>query len=109
MPKATRGTGEMVSVDGRRIRITNLDKVLYPETGTTKADVIAYYSEIADVLLPHCANRPATRKRWVHGVGTASKPGEVFFQKNLDNSTPSWVRRRPIEHSDRTNVYPLVN
>ncbi len=109
MPKATRGTGELVSVDGRRIRITNLDKVLYPETGTTKADVIAYYSEIADVLLPHCANRPATRKRWVHGVGTASKPGEVFFQKNLDNSTPSWVRRRPIEHSDRTNVYPLVN
>ncbi|MCU1583488.1 MAG: ATP-dependent ligase [Microbacteriaceae bacterium] len=96
-------------VGGHRIALTNLDKVLYPSTGTTKRDVLAYYAEIASVLLPHAANRPATRKRWPHGVGTAEEPGMMFFQKNLDRSTPKWVTRRSIEHSDHANEYPLVN
>jgi len=100
---------EVVSVGGHRLTLTNLDKVLYPETGTTKADVLAYYAEISDLLIPHAADRPATRKRWVNGVGTAGHPGQVFFQKNLDESTPSWVKRRAIEHKDHTNEYPLVN
>ncbi|GHD39490.1 ATP-dependent DNA ligase [Mycetocola manganoxydans] len=99
----------MVDVDGRRIAVTNLDKVMYPETGTTKADVLRYYAEIADVMVPYTANRPATRKRWVHGVGTARHPGEVFYQKNLDESAPGWVARRSIEHSSGPNEYPLVN
>jgi bifunctional non-homologous end joining protein LigD len=98
-----------VEIGGRRLRLTNLDKVLYPETGTTKADIIGYYSTIAPHLLPFVRNRPATRKRWVHGVGSADDPGEVFFQKNLDASTPDWVARVDIEHSDHRNVYPLVN
>jgi len=101
--------GETVDVDGRRIRLTNLDKVLYPATGTTKADVIDYYARIAPVMLPHCEQRPATRKRWVHGVGTDEEPGEMFFQKNLDDSTPAWVKRRSIQHKQRSNDYPLVN
>ncbi|WP_394768109.1 ATP-dependent DNA ligase [Lacisediminihabitans sp.] len=100
---------ERVTVDGHRLTLTNLDKVLYPSTGTTKRDVLAYYAEIADVLVPHAANRPATRKRWVHGVGTAEHPGQSFFQKNLEDSAPSWVKRRTIQHSDHSNVYPLVN
>ncbi len=104
-----RSASQVVTVGGHRITLTSLDKVLYPETGTTKADVIAYYAAVADVLIPHAANRPATRKRWVHGVGTAAEPGHMFFQKNLDTSTPSWVARRSIEHSDHVNVYPLVN
>ncbi|HLA14876.1 MAG TPA: non-homologous end-joining DNA ligase, partial [Gemmatimonadaceae bacterium] len=99
----------IVSVDGHRIRLTNLDKVMYPSTGTTKADVLDYYHRVADVLVTHATDRPVTRKRWVHGVGTAEKPGEMFFQKNLDDSTPDWVRRRPIEHKDHTNFYPLLN
>jgi len=99
----------VVTVDGHRIRLTNLDKVLYPETGTTKRDVLDYYARIADVLIPHAANRPATRKRWVHGVGTADEPGQMFFQKNLDESTPAWVTRRTIEHKNHANEYPLVN
>ncbi|MET1053055.1 MAG: ATP-dependent DNA ligase [Mycetocola sp.] len=103
------GDRQAVVVDGRRITVTNLDKVMYPETGTTKADVLRYYAEIADVMVPYTANRPATRKRWVHGVGTAEHPGEVFYQKNLDESTPSWVSRRSIEHSGGPNEYPLVN
>jgi bifunctional non-homologous end joining protein LigD len=100
---------EVVSVGGRHITLTNLDKVLYPSAGTTKRDVLAYYAGIAPVLIPHVANRPVTRKRWVDGVGTATQPGMAFFQKNLDASTPSWVERRSIEHRDHTNSYPLVN
>jgi bifunctional non-homologous end joining protein LigD len=99
----------VVTMDGHRIALTNAGKVLYPETGTTKGDVVDYYSAIADALVPHAENRPATRKRWVHGVGTAEHPGEVFFQKNLDDSAPRWVKRRTIEHVDHSNDYPLVN
>ncbi|MCS5713971.1 ATP-dependent DNA ligase [Herbiconiux sp. CPCC 205716] len=100
---------QTVTVGGHRLRISNLDKVLYPETGTTKADVLRYYAEIATVLVPHARNRPATRKRWVHGVGSDEHPGQVFFQKNLDEGTPDWVRRVEVQHSDHVNVYPLVN
>ncbi|TFB52037.1 ATP-dependent DNA ligase [Cryobacterium tagatosivorans] len=102
-------TKQVVLVGGRRIRLTNLDKVLYPETGTTKADVLGYYAAVADVLIPHARNRPATRKRWVHGVGTPEDPGQVFFEKNLPAGTPDWVKRARIEHTTRDAVYPLVN
>lgn len=101
---------QIVDVDGRRLRLTNLDKVLYPATGTTKADVLDYYARVADVLIPHARDRPVTRKRWVHGVGTEQQPGEMFFQKNLDDrSTPQWVPRRDVQHSDHANAYPMVN
>lgn len=101
---------QYVNVDGHRLKLTNLDKVLYPETGTTKGEVIDYYARVADVLIPHASNRPATRKRWVNGVGTEDAPGEMFFQKNVDDaSTPDWVKRRAIEHKSGPNVYPLVN
>ncbi len=100
---------ETVSIEGHRLTLTNLDKVLYPSTGTTKGDVLAYYAEIGTVMIPHLANRPATRKRWVHGVGTADAPGEMFFHKNLNDSTPQWVKRRAIQHSTRNTEYPLVN
>ncbi|MEO8527594.1 MAG: non-homologous end-joining DNA ligase, partial [Pseudolysinimonas sp.] len=99
----------LVSVGGHRLKLTNLDKVLYPESGTTKAEVINYYSRIADVLIPHARNRPVTRKRWVEGVGTDAKPGSVFFEKNLPTSAPSWIPSRDIQHSDHVNSYPLVN
>ncbi len=100
---------ERVRVDGRELVLTNLEKIMYPETGTTKADVLAYYAAVAPVLIPAARNRPATRKRWVHGVGTADAPGEMFFQKNLDHSTPGWVPRAAITHKDRAIQYPLVN
>ncbi len=103
------GDEQRVSVDGHRLTLTHVGKVMYPATGTTKRDVIAYYSAVAEVMLPHIRNRPATRKRWVDGVGTPKKPGMMFFQKNLDDSTPSWVTRRSIEHKDHANEYPLVN
>lgn len=103
------GTRDRVRVAGRELTLTNLDKVIYPETGTTKADVLAYYAAVAHVLIPAAANRPATRKRWVHGVGTAERPGELFFQKNLDHSAPGWLPRVAIAHKDGTIYYPMVN
>ncbi|VXB93321.1 DNA repair polymerase / 3'-phosphoesterase / DNA ligase [Arthrobacter sp. 9AX] len=100
---------ERVRVAGRELTLTNLGKVIYPETGTTKADILAYYAAVAHVLIPAAANRPATRKRWVNGVGTDEKPGEVFFQKNLEDSAPGWLPRAAITHKDRTIHYPMVN
>jgi bifunctional non-homologous end joining protein LigD len=101
---AGRGRGETVEVGGHRLQLTNLDKVLYPETGTTKADVLGYYAAVAEWMLPHVEGRPATRKRWVNGV-----EGPVFFEKNLPDSAPDWVSRHEIEHKDHANVYPMVN
>jgi len=103
------GSRERVRIQGRELVVTNLDKVMYPETGTTKADVLAYYAAVAPVLIPAAANRPVTRKRWVNGVGTADAPGQMFFQKNLEESTPGWIPRASISHKERSNQYPLVN
>ncbi|MGN7798452.1 ATP-dependent DNA ligase [Leifsonia sp. 22587] len=101
---------EVVEIDGRRLKLTNLDKVMYPETGTTKADIFGYYDAVAEAMIPHVRDRIATRKRWVHGVGTPDDPAEVFFQKNLDPaSTPDWVKQAAVTHKTSTNTYPLVN
>jgi bifunctional non-homologous end joining protein LigD len=109
MASHTSSEDQVVGIDGHRLTLTHLDKVMYPETGTTKGEVIAYYATVAEVMLPHIRNRAATRKRWVNGVGTEKKPGIVFFHKNLDDSTPSWVTRHTIVHKDHSNEYPLVN
>ncbi len=76
-----------VTVDGRRLRLSNLDKVLYPEVGFTKGEVIDYYTRVAPALLPHLANRPLTLKRYPNGV-----EGQFFFEKNAPRGTPDWVR-----------------
>ena len=74
---------------GRRAPLTlvNLEKVMYPRTGTTKAEVLNYYAQVAPVMLPHLADRAVTRIRWPHGTGDKS-----FFEKNTPGGTPSWVR-----------------
>ncbi|MXS73706.1 ATP-dependent DNA ligase [Microbacterium sp. CSI-V] len=99
---------QTVRIDGRRLRLSNLDKVLYPETGTTKGEVIDYYTRIAPRLLPHVQGRPVTRKRWPDGVGTAAEPGEPFFAKALEPGAPAWMPRHPIDHSSGAKDYPLV-
>lgn len=76
-----------VEVGGRRLALSNLDKVLYPETGFTKGEVIDYYARIADVVLPHLANRPMSFTRYPDGV-----EGGGFFAKNAPKGTPEWVR-----------------
>jgi bifunctional non-homologous end joining protein LigD len=100
---------QKVTVEGHRLTLSNLDKVLYPETETTKGEILDYCATIAPHLIRHARDRIATRKRWVDGVGTPDDPGDVFFEKNLPESAPSWIRSRAIRHSTGTKRYPLVN
>ncbi|MBC7303511.1 MAG: ATP-dependent DNA ligase [Nocardia sp.] len=86
------------------VELSNLDKVLYPQTGTTKGEVIAYYSAITEAALPHLTGRPVTRKRWPNGVDHSD-----FFEKNLPEHAPAWIRRATIEHSSRRVAYPLID
>ncbi|GAC67061.1 ATP-dependent DNA ligase [Gordonia soli] len=97
------GGGDSLEVDGHRISITNLSKVLYPASGTRKFEVIDYYSRIADTMLPHLAGRLITRKRWPNGI--ESTP---FFEKDLPDSSPAWIARYGIEHTSRVITYPLA-
>ncbi|QIG40339.1 ATP-dependent DNA ligase [Microbacterium sp. 4R-513] len=102
------GDEQLVRIGGRRLRLTNLGKVLYPETGTTKAEVIDYYTRIAPTMIPHVIGRPVTRKRWPDGVGTEEHPGQPFFAKDLERGAPDWVRRLPIPHSGGPKDYPIA-
>ncbi|GIF44794.1 non-homologous end-joining DNA ligase [Actinoplanes xinjiangensis] len=77
----------LVEIEGREVELSNLDKVMYPAAGFTKAEVIDYYTRIAPVMLPHLRGRAATRIRYPNGVDEAH-----FFEKNKPGGTPSWVR-----------------
>jgi len=87
-----------------RVKLTNPDKVLYPATGTTKAEVFDYYVRIAEVMVPHIAGRAVTRKRWPNGVDEPS-----FFEKQLASSAPDWLDRASISHRSGTTTYPIIN
>ncbi|GAB2839655.1 hypothetical protein GCM10027176_49490 [Actinoallomurus bryophytorum] len=90
-----------VEVDGTRLTLSNLDKVLYPAHGFTKGEVIDYYARVAPVLLPHLKGRPATRLRYPDGVD-----GQSFFEKNAPSHTPDWVRtvELPTPGGSRTSL-----
>ena len=75
-----------VEIDGRVLRLSNLDKVLYPEVGTTKAEVIDYYARIAPVMVPHLEDRGVTLRRFPDGVD-----GGSFFEKRCPSHRPDWV------------------
>jgi bifunctional non-homologous end joining protein LigD len=102
----------LVDVEGRTLKISNLDKVLYPRTGTTKGEVLNYYAQIAPTLLPHLADRCVTRIRWPHGVQEGS-----FFEKNVPQRTPSWVHTATVpttgsrgsSRNGDTLVFPIVD
>jgi bifunctional non-homologous end joining protein LigD len=79
-----------VEVGSRRLSVSNLDKVLYPEAGFTKAQVIDYYVRVAPVMLTHVAGRGVTLRRWPDGVG-----GESFFEKRCPKHRPEWVDTAP--------------
>jgi bifunctional non-homologous end joining protein LigD len=100
---------QFVEVEGHTLRLRNLDKVLYPATGTTKGEVLHYLTGVGQVLLPHLRDRPTTRKRWPDGVA-----GPTFFEKNVPRGAPSWLRRvtlpAPGSTKDREEVtYPLID
>jgi bifunctional non-homologous end joining protein LigD len=89
----TKKRDQEVTVGNRRLKLTNLDKVLYPKTKTTKAEVIDYYARVADLILPHLKGRPLTLRRFPEGVGN---PGASFFEKNCPKHRPDWVKTTPI-------------
>ncbi len=92
----------MAAVEGVEVKYTNLDKVLYPATGTTRADVINYYLAVATSLLPGLAGRTLTRRRWPRGV-----EAPPFFAKDLDSGTPAWMPRIQIAHRDGPKFWGL--
>jgi len=94
------GTVE-VRVGDRRLRLSNLDKVLYPDIGATKRDVVDYYRQVAPVLLPHLADRALTMFRCPNGVG-----GTGFYDKNARRHAPDWVRTVAVSMSEQTESDP---
>jgi bifunctional non-homologous end joining protein LigD len=86
-----------VEVEGHELSLSNLDKVMYPETGFTKGQVIDYYTRIAPAVLPHLRDRPLTLKRYPNGV-----EGGHFYEKQCPSHRPDWVRSEPVELSSKT-------
>jgi bifunctional non-homologous end joining protein LigD len=93
VPRSSREsrTETPVEVDGHHLTLVNLEKVMYPRTGTTKGEVLNYYARVASVMLPHLADRAVTRIRWPNGTSEQS-----FFEKNVPAGTPSWVRTATV-------------
>jgi bifunctional non-homologous end joining protein LigD len=94
-----------LEVEGRKLAVSNLDKVLYPKAGFTKGDLIHYYIQIAPVLLPHLKDRPLTMKRYPNGV-----EGEFFYEKNCPSHRPKWVKTATVwsEGNQRNMDYCLA-
>jgi bifunctional non-homologous end joining protein LigD len=100
-------TEAMFKIGGHDLKLSNLDKVLYPETGFTKGQVIDYYARIAPVLLPHLKDRPLTLKRYPNGV-----EGEFFYEKRAPKYRPSWLKTAHVpSENDPTGFidYCLAN
>lgn len=85
---------QWVDVEGTRVRLTNLEKVLFPATGFTKAEMIRYYTGVAEPMLRQLRDRPVTRIRYPDGVA-----GERFFEKNAPRGAPDWLRRQRLKAS----------
>lgn len=99
-------TSQVVDIEGKHLKLSNLDKVLYPAAGFTKGQVLDYYVRISPVLLPHLKDRPVTMKRYPEGVDH-----EFFFEKNAPMHRPDWVKTAPIwSYGNNRNVnYILAN
>jgi bifunctional non-homologous end joining protein LigD len=94
-----------VNVEGRLLKLTNLDKVLWPEVGFTKGQMIDYYTRVAPALLPHLKDRPLTLKRYPNGVDA-----EMFYEKNCPAHRPPWIHTAKVwsDGNNRFMYYCLV-
>jgi bifunctional non-homologous end joining protein LigD len=93
-----------VEVGGKTLRLSNLDKVLYPEVGFTKGQVIDYYTRVAPVLVPHLKNHPLTLKRYPNGVEE-----KYFYEKQSPSHRPDWVKTVAVPARGRTIDFTLCN
>jgi bifunctional non-homologous end joining protein LigD len=104
-PAVAKRTETVIEVQGRELKLSNLDKIMYPEVGFTKGQLIDYYVRIAPVMLPHLKGRPLTMKRYPGGV-----TGQFFYEKNCPAHRPDWVQTAPIwsEGNNKWMQYCLV-
>ncbi|MFB7514024.1 non-homologous end-joining DNA ligase [Streptomyces sp. NPDC056144] len=93
----------ITEVEGRRLTLSNLDKVLHPATGTTKGELLHYYATVGPVILPHLRDRPVSFLRYPDGPG-----GQLFFTKNPPPGTPAWVTTAPVPRSDAPRARQVV-
>jgi bifunctional non-homologous end joining protein LigD len=96
--------GARALVGGREVRLSNLDKVLYPAAGFTKRDVIAFYADVAPVLLPHLEGRPLTLKRYPNGVDAGH-----FYEKNAPSHRPDWVHTERVATGSKSIDFVVVD
>jgi bifunctional non-homologous end joining protein LigD len=92
---STTRTSTRTTIEGRELSVSNLDKVLFPQTGFTKGQLIDYYLRIAPMMLPHLKERPLTMKRYPDGV-----EGKSFFEKHVPSHAPAWVRTVTVPVAD---------
>ena len=95
LPASRRGDAWWIEADGRELRLSNLDKVFWPEEGYTKGDLVAYYFNVADLILPYLRDRPLTMKRMPDGID-----GDFFYEKSAPPHTPDWLQRCPVASED---------
>ena len=93
-----KGSSETVTIelDGKRLRLSNLNKVYFPESGYTKRDLLAYYYRVADFILPFLCDRPLVLRRYPDGI-----KGQAFFQKDLREGVPDWFTTVPVDSEER--------
>ena len=92
-------TSQQVEVDGRELKLTNLDKVLYPKAGFSKGEVVDYYAKVAPAMVPHLAGRAVTLRRFPEGVDDTDA---AFFEKRCPKHRPEWVKTTPVSASTGT-------
>ena len=94
----------VLSVETRDVRLTNLRKMFWPDLGVTKGDLLQYYADVADVLLPHVRDRAMVMKRYPHGAA-----GEFFFMKRAPSPRPSWIQICSISHGSGNVIdFPMI-
>jgi bifunctional non-homologous end joining protein LigD len=99
-------TAEMLQIGGREVKVSNTDKVYYPQTGFTKGEVLKYYIDIAPAMLPHLKDRPLSSKRYPDGV-----EGLSFFEKNCPMHRPDWIETAAVwsEQKQANTNYCVIN
>jgi bifunctional non-homologous end joining protein LigD len=107
LPVEKRGDAWWMEADGRELRLSNLDKVFWPVEGYTKGDLVAYYFNVAELIMPYLRERPLTMKRMPDGIA-----GPFFYEKTAPSHTPEWIARCPVQSDDSKDGvigYLMVN